>query len=108
MRIVFLALLSAALPVLAADKPAAAAVTFAPVTIPLTVMEGDLFNRDCRVFGVPVECAGVKATFTWACGGETIVSDTFARQARLVVKDDPELAQYRDAAGNELFVGSAA
>src|SRR5215216_6326864 len=102
MRTLLLALL--ALPALAADKPAA----FAPVTIPLTVMEGDLFNRDCRVFGVPVECAGVKSTFTWACGGETIVSDTFARQARLVVKDDPELAQYRDAAGNELFVGSAA
>jgi hypothetical protein len=103
MRTLVLALLAAALPAVAADKPAA----FAPVTIPLTVMEGDLFNRDCRVFGVPVECAGVKTTFTWACGGETIVSDAFAQRARLVVKDDPELAPYRDAAGNAIFDGSA-
>src|SRR5690242_13129602 len=57
--------------------------SFAPITIPLRVVEGDLFNRDCRVFGLPVECAGVSATFTWACGGETIVSETFAKRARL-------------------------
>lgn len=87
----------------AADpKPA-----FSPITIPLTVIEGDLFNRDCRVFTIPVECSGVKTHFTWACGGETIVSETFAKQTRLAIKDDPELTPFIDAAGKPLFLGSS-
>ncbi len=86
----------------AADKAA-----FAPIVIPLTVGEGDLFNRDCRVFTIPVECSGIKTHFTWACGGETIVSETFATQTRLATKDEPELAPFIDAAGKPLFVGSA-
>lgn len=90
-----------------ARKPPERRASFEPVTLPLTVMEGDLFNRDSRVFGVPVECAGVTATFTWGCAGETIVSEVFAKRSGLTVKPDADLAQYLDAGGRPLFLGSA-
>jgi hypothetical protein len=77
------------------------------IKIPLKVLEGDLHNRDCRVFGVPVDCAGVSTVFTWGCGGETIVSENFARKAGLRVKPDPDNAGFVDGNGNALFAGSA-
>jgi hypothetical protein len=96
-------LLAVSLTSLAADKSA----PFEPVTIPLKAADGDLHSRDSRVFAVPVECAGVKAHFVWGCGGEMIVSEAFAKQARLAVKDDPELAPFVDPQGKPLFLGSA-
>lgn len=86
---------------------ASAAERFEPITLPLKVTEGDLFNRDARVYSIPVECGGASTLFTWACGGETIVSQAFAVRAGLRIKPDPDNAGFMDGRGQPLFAGSA-
>src|SRR5262249_5156934 len=53
-------------------------------------------GRDTRVFTIPVTCADAKANFTWGCGGQTIISKSFAEKARIEIRDNDGLKQYVD------------
>ncbi|HEY8668032.1 MAG TPA: hypothetical protein VIL86_15380 [Tepidisphaeraceae bacterium] len=77
------------------------------VVIPLSVELGDLHDRDCRVFGVPVVCGGIKATFVWGCGGENIITEKFARDCKLDITPNHDFDQYVDPEGKRMFLGEA-
>src|SRR5205085_957705 len=64
-------------------------------------------GRDNRVFTIPVACADARANFTWGCGGQTIITKSFADKARIEIRDNEALKQYLDGNGAPLFVGDA-
>jgi hypothetical protein len=65
-------------------------------------------GRDTRVFTISVTCADAKANFTWGCGGQTIITRSFAQKARIEVRDNEGLKQYVDGgSGKPIFAGDA-
>ncbi len=79
----------------------------ADIVIPLKIDSGDIKDRDTRTFAVPVTIGGKDYDFAWGCSGWTIVSESFAQQARLKVQADESLATWVDGAGKPLFAGLA-
>ncbi len=77
----------------------------ADTVIPLKIDAGEIKDRDTRTFAVPVTIGGKEYDFAWGCSGWTIVSESFARQARLKVQADESLAGWVDGAGKPLFTG---
>src|SRR5437016_6537269 len=59
-------------------------------------------GRDTRVFTLPITCGDAKANFTWGCGGQTIISASFAQKARLQIKPNDELRAMVDGNGAPL------
>jgi hypothetical protein len=64
-------------------------------------------GRDTRVFTIPVTCADAKANFTWGCGGQTMITKSFAQKARIEIRDNDGLKQYVDGSGKPIFAGDA-
>jgi hypothetical protein len=92
-----------------ATPPPAARDADAPVTVKLGIESGreNDHGRDTRVFNLPCTCGDAKANFTWGCGGQTILTKSFADKARIEIRDNDALKQYVDGAGRPLFVGDA-
>jgi hypothetical protein len=120
MRNVFLSLvvLCSACPLLkVAADPGAAAPAERPtifseakdVVVKLGVESGrpSDHGRDTRVFTIPVTCADAKANFTWGCGGQTIITKSFAQKARIEIRDNEGLKGYVDGSGKPIFAGDA-
>ncbi len=82
--------------------------------VPLIVESGQIEpGRDSRVFAVTLDIARddhtgtLAAQFTWACGGETIISLELAERLRAPIKANRDLEGYVDGDGRRLFAGEA-
>src|SRR5258706_4886076 len=64
-------------------------------------------GRDTRVFTIPIMCGDAKANFTWGCGGQTIISASFAEKAPLQIRANDDLKAMVDGNGAPLFLGDA-